>query len=449
MQEAANYLRHILEVWHKIFEDKKTLMRLVRSQDVELLQLRAPGYSSHDSSVISKHFREGTIFPGIKKKDDRKRIWENLQSIECLIPSLFSFFADVKYLQAPAKILRQLCPPSRYSIREAMWRSFTGHGLPDNQWLLQTWEGDAHCRWIQGSSSNQFEFGYQHIWLYALRHWVEMVPECPKKEDGEETPIPYRPDPRRWYEIAKLAAKRGFESDQIDRLLSSDPDREVARQALFKARNPEYFKYDESAFDSYVAELSRIFKSAEEIPPDNLKPCFLTPGCGESLERRCGRVFNNAYKADRKYLFLEQLYQPIHGEASGVSSFAVRVSVYFAFFRRDYSTDTHIKSVKDRAHPPPSHADENGGNGTRPIIESQSGTQGQGLPVNALAIAPGTSGMQAMPSTSGTNYDCTKPGALMTSVSPGEPSTTNNPNADADDAVMAVSEIAPMGPICR
>ncbi|KAF4446547.1 Intracellular protein transport protein USO1 [Fusarium austroafricanum] len=377
-EEASNYLLHILQVWKSILGGKESLMPRVDRQTIELLQLRAPGYSSHDASVVSKNFREGTIFSAIRHQGTRKSIWRNLQSLPCLIPSLYSFFEDLKYLQPPAKVVRQLVAPSKNSTREAMWRIFTAHGMPENQWLLQTGDGEADYQWLQGSSSDQFEFGYQQIWLYAWRYWAELVPECPRKEEGEATPISQRPDPRRWREIARLAARLGFESDEIDGFLSLDPDREIAKEALLKARSPEQFGYDDSAFESYVTEVCRIFNLAKEIPAADSKPCLLIPGCGESLARRCGRVYDNAYKADRKYLFLSHLYDLQHGESSGLSSFAVRMSVYFAFFgRRLPAGNTDKESIGGRL--------------------SQSTTQGQQETTSTSITAPGTSEIQVMP----------------------------------------------------
>jgi hypothetical protein len=186
--------------------------------------------------------------------------------------------------------------------------------------------------WVYGSGEDQFEFGYRQVWLYAWRHWADLVPECPRKEDNEDTPTPQMHDPWAWHGIASLAAKVGFESDEIDRLRLSDPDYEVARDALHRARHPEKFIYEKSEFETYVAEISRIFKRASEMPPEQKTPDILVPGPGEDVKRRSGRVFNDAYKNDRKYLFLQQMYDAQYGKGSGVSSFAVRASVFFAFF---------------------------------------------------------------------------------------------------------------------
>ncbi|KAG4276902.1 hypothetical protein FPRO04_14216 [Fusarium proliferatum] len=388
-EEASNYLLHILQVWKSILGDQKLLMGCVDRQTVELLQLRAPGYSSHDALVVSKGIREGTIFPAIGHQSTRKRIWMNLKSLPCLIPSLYSFFEDLKYLHPPAKVVRQLVAPSKKSTREAMWRAFTAHGMPENQWLLQTGDGESDYKWLDGSYSDQFEFSYQQIWLYAWRYWVELIPECPRKEEGEATPIPGRPDPRRWRDLARLAARLGFESDEIDKFLNSDPDQEIAREALLKARSPEHFVYDDSAFESYVTEVCRIFNLAREKPTNNLKPCLLVPGCGESLARRCGRVFDNAYMADRKHLFLPYIHGKANGEASGVSSFAVRVSVYFAFFGKRLpagNTSTELSDVYVSSN----SADEGRVNSPVILPDSLSATQGQQGTASTTVVTPAT-----------------------------------------------------------
>lgn len=284
--------------------------------------------------------RDRKAFPSVKGQDDLKEIWGNLRTISCLIPSLKSFFDDIKYLHPSAKVLRQLLPPSkRHSIREGMWRIFTAGNLNNGQWILQTGEGEKQYQYMTGSASDQFEFSYQQLWLYAWRHWPELVPECPRKEEGKDTPMPQKPDPGKRYGIAKLAVKLGFESDEIRQLLLLNPDREIAREALLRARNPDRFHYIDSEFDSYVNKICRLFGLAEEMSVVESKPGLVVPGLGESMERRCGRVFQNAYISDRNHLFLNNFYPAASGTGGGVSSFAVRISVFFAFFGQRLPTD--------------------------------------------------------------------------------------------------------------
>jgi hypothetical protein len=63
-----------------------------------------------------------------------------------------------------------------------------------------------------------------------------------------------------------------------------------------------------------------------------IRPPFVVDGEGESLPRRCGRFFQNAYEHDRNHLFLDVLYHPSNAIGKGITSLFVRRSVYFAFF---------------------------------------------------------------------------------------------------------------------
>jgi hypothetical protein len=303
-------------------------MRCLDSSTVEKIQSKAPGCSGYDLAILETAFQEGKLFPTVQNPEDRRAIWNNLVSIQVLIPSLYTFFEDLKYLRASVKILRQLCPPSNFSMKEAMWRIFSEHNLPNDEYLIEISE-DKYER-INPPPADRFEFSYQILVLACWRHWPQLIAECPKKEADGNTPIPQSPDPRMWWTIAARARRLGFESDEISRLLSQDPDREFAREALLKARSPDYFSYGE--FDESVAKLVVIFKSAKEILSEPIEPNILVPGCGESPDRRCGRVFNNAYEQDRRHLFLRYLYKPSRGEGGGISSFAVRSSVFFRFF---------------------------------------------------------------------------------------------------------------------
>ena len=63
--------------------------------------------------------------------------------------------------------------------------------------------------------------------------------------------MPQELDQTKGYGLATLARELGFASDETDRLLSLDPDREIAREALLKARCSRYFQYDETAFERF------------------------------------------------------------------------------------------------------------------------------------------------------------------------------------------------------
>jgi hypothetical protein len=92
--------------------------------------------------------------------------------------------------------------------------------------------------------------------------------------------------------------------------------------------------------------MSAIFKLATSKILSPISPPFLVNSYSESLERRCGRAFNNTYKIDRNYLFLDVLCRPRTGKGRAISSFFVRASIYFAFFG-DYSRSRACPSIQN------------------------------------------------------------------------------------------------------
>src|SRR6266849_4533182 len=81
--------------------------------------------------------------------------------------------------------------------------------------------------------------------------------------------------------------------------------------------------------------MTTIFKLVTPKSPSVVSPPLLVNSRGESLEQRYGRVFNQVYKDNQEHLFLDAFHHLRVGERRAISSFFIRVSIYFAFFR-DY-----------------------------------------------------------------------------------------------------------------
>jgi hypothetical protein len=319
-----------------ILAGRKELTQYVDRMTVENLQLRAPGTSDRDLSAVEKVFKAKALFPGIEDERNRLVIWEKLKTFTYLIPSMYTLFEDIKYLKAPANALKRLFSKTPDTVYQHMTQClFLGRNQSDHTYLIQT--SEQSFREEPGNSTDQIEFGYRQVWLYLWRHWTELVPECPRKDDSAPTPVPQKPNVSKWFELATLTAKLGFESDEINNLLSSDPDRKLAIEVLHKARDPEYFTYEESAFQASINQVVAIFNLAIPKSQDDVL-MILDDACEEALERRCGRTFDKAYKHSRKHLFLDALHQ-YTGNRRNISCMFVRASVYFAFFGR------HIEKV--------------------------------------------------------------------------------------------------------
>ncbi|KAI9855635.1 MAG: hypothetical protein M1813_009681 [Trichoglossum hirsutum] len=329
-EEILHYLDHILKVWSTILGKSLELMALTNQETVEALQLRAPGKSQEDLSILQKFLDNGELFPEISQ-EQRRTIGNNLCKVSVLIPSIYTFFEDVKYLKPCMNIIKRLVgAPFAGTVCRTVKRNFSGVNQEEGKYLYEFSESRFNSE--RGGLADQKKWGYRQLCLYAMRNFPKMIAECPRKEDGQPTPVPMEPDQIIWSEFATIAYKLGFESKEIHRLMSKNPDRELARSTLLRARRPSRFKYDEVMFESFLDKMVQMFTTAVEISHKSVNPPLLENRPGEVLQRRCGRAFQNAHEYDRQFLFLPVLYNPRWGEGTGITSFFVRRSVYLAFF---------------------------------------------------------------------------------------------------------------------
>jgi Protein of unknown function (DUF3723) len=347
-QLIQHYLEEIFDTLKQIFGGRTELFGTLDSTTAKRIHSRAPGSSKEDLASLQKDFEKCELFPSANESQDRQMIWENLQGIKTLIPTLYTLFEDMKYLKEPATVMRRLFGlfgKGKGTIREEMYHNFDPQNLEDDECLIE--ESENIFKPVQCSSDDRFEIGYRQVWLYAWRHWSELIPAVPRKEKREKMPVPQEPDPAIWHQLANMAYGLGFNSNEIARRRSRNPDREGAENYLLRAWPPEEFEYDKESLITQITYMIKLAtkKKQQKIP---IKPPLLISGLGEDIERRYGRAFNKAYEADRKHLFLGTLYNPREGEGGGISSFLVRSSVYFAFFGR-YGANTIVTALPGAA----------------------------------------------------------------------------------------------------
>ena len=98
-------------------EDPK-IMEKLDANTVKEVELTAPGFSERDRNNLHTKMKDGLIFQDFDNQE-REAIWERLLLVskDRLIPSLRSFFEDWKYLERPARLMRELMGrPSDRSI---------------------------------------------------------------------------------------------------------------------------------------------------------------------------------------------------------------------------------------------------------------------------------------------------------------------------------------------
>ncbi|XMA13640.1 hypothetical protein WAI453_006431 [Rhynchosporium graminicola] len=127
-----------------------------------------------------------------------------------------------------------------------------------------------------------------------MRHW----PDMPKKSQKEDPQIktPTKADPAILRNFADLAAKLGFESDQITDL--------------------------------------QQYSGCGNVPTESLqsRPSLVTAGKGVHVKKRYGKQSTREFNEDKQFLFINHLHDERQEQGTSVTSFFVRKSVYLAFF---------------------------------------------------------------------------------------------------------------------
>ena len=259
---------------------------------VKALELRAPRASAQDFDGLQSQLRSGKIFCTLGDVA-REDILARLKSIDGMIPSLFTFFKDLQYLQVCVDSVKRLTSlTNQETVMAAMERIFTGLNQAPNQVVTQITESTFTIR--AGSQKEQVGLGYRQLFLFAMRHILDM----PKESRGHNilAKATSNIDETVLCSFGKLANKLGFESPEITAL----------RQL-----------------------------SSSRLPPQestSFQPALTTDGLGEPIASRCGLPRKQTYERDCKNLFFHNLHTKESAYSSDITSFYVLRARYLAFF---------------------------------------------------------------------------------------------------------------------
>ncbi|EUC39552.1 hypothetical protein COCMIDRAFT_31295, partial [Bipolaris oryzae ATCC 44560] len=331
-EEFLHYISLILATFDYICIKQKRLLIALDRETVRHLQSRCPGTSLSDLKHLEHLVHKKQIFPNV---DDatRQEIWKRLRNTKYLIPTLGSLQHDFKYIRGPAVALHRLLSPTgsrrqhRKTLRDLAELAFSAPQLREKVTIQITNDSTQE---ITGDEHDQFEIGFQQLYLFAMRESWSLVNDCPLKEPAREKPLPKSPDPIVWHNFAKLAYTLGFKSTEVQRLKQINPFQEKARQVLLD-------KHEWSCEDALIQRLLTDTEQLYRMMSQNTsslknEPQMLTHGPGEPVKRRRGRCYENAYDRDKQHMFIKTLLQPVDGYADSVTSLFVRKSVHQAFF---------------------------------------------------------------------------------------------------------------------
>jgi hypothetical protein len=149
-------------------------MRKLDRCTVKTVELTAPGACRRDADLLQSEMKTGRIF-GAFTKQERESIWEELCAVSTyrLIPSLFTFFEDAKYLHGPAECVKQLMDVSNNDhTPRTLKHSFSGANQKEGICMFQVSESQLEAR--PGNVDDQLDLGYRQVWMTALQSYYDM-----------------------------------------------------------------------------------------------------------------------------------------------------------------------------------------------------------------------------------------------------------------------------------
>ncbi len=318
-----------------LYANSVEAMLRVDKATVEALQGTAPGVCRDDHKRLYSQLSSGRIF-GTFPESEREEIWERVCAVsqDCLIPTLFTFFEDIKFLGSATACIRRLMHLSKgNSVTKRLKQLFADSYPKTDQCMIQV--SDTTYVEAPGNAETRLDLGCRQLWLAAFREYRDLPAEPQKKKEllaksrkeADETVL---------FGLASLAFRLGFDSEEIRKILEQSLDREIARRTLLTVRKPEQYIYDN--LEQRIQQLVEVFDTAQERSMElDVKPVDRRQGT--SPPTQCGIPRDLDHDYDRQFLFLSAMHKDLQNDQTVVTSFFVRRSIYLAFFGEELSVN--------------------------------------------------------------------------------------------------------------
>ena len=306
-EEIIEYLATIPAAW-SYFVGGAAMLHKIDRHTIEMVQLRCPANCAQDRTTLDSMMADGTIFSAFEATT-RQEIWQRLLLFTRRVPSLYAFFEDLKYLRDLAgEVVRFVKPLRKQTIRQA-------------------------CRAAFALPLARFDRAYRQLWIGVMRELHSLEPQTGRMEDHERRETQAR-DLKVEYDVARHVQELGFQSSQLEELVTEHPDEKIARRMLLQARRPSEYTYPADVIESCVTQMVAIFRRAQpNSKTDQIPPVLIVDGDGEyDDDRRCGRPHTLASRDCHDAISFDNFHMADSRDVGGLSAFYIRRDVYISFF---------------------------------------------------------------------------------------------------------------------
>ncbi|EKG09993.1 hypothetical protein MPH_12955 [Macrophomina phaseolina MS6] len=355
-EELLRYLTRIADVLGGVLRAANIPPEAVDNVTIAKLELLAPSVSDGDRMRVEGLIRSGEVFPSITNAQKRDAILSALLLTPGLIPTLTSFFENLKYLEPCCYILKKLLPGKE---KRTIFQSLAASYIAPKEQLLEYSTG-SRLRSIVGDE-NALWLAYVQLWAFCMRHFPSMTETAPRKVVGKAKPSKSS-NSALWHYLGDLAIKLGFRTPQALELQRQNPYESLAQQLLRSLRpaSPPDMRH--------VLRVAAACKEIEDDPKVREWP-NLTATDHLPREKRCGRPFEDDFLLDSNFLFVPTIYEIEETKGPEISSLFVKRDLFISFLGNKYTLQPTQNA----------EADEYSSSATRSFaLESPPGTSIQG-----------------------------------------------------------------------
>lgn len=268
---------------------------------VEALQLKVPGLSKYDAELIRNQMLSGKLFPEIRHPLARQQITSRLLAIEHRIPSIFSLFKDIRYLQPAVQMIKSLLPNiSKGTLREALRFHFSGA----NSTTIEIQTSEHKYSSFAGTPKSLFDLAIRQLFLCAIRISAR--------------PLQQRESVYSSVVLAELARRLGFSSESIEAISKHDPYQLMALDLVDRIlpnKKPADLLIRVQPLAKNLKDLVIGLGTSSALRP---VPFITVATLGEPVSRRCGILAWTSTKEginqasdDVDNMFINQMHCPL------------------------------------------------------------------------------------------------------------------------------------------
>ncbi|KAM3074504.1 hypothetical protein ACMFMF_006511 [Clarireedia jacksonii] len=332
-EEIAHYIEVIRKTWSKIVSNDATLMEKLDEDTVKSIELRVPAVSRLDAEFVKEQMKTKALFRHTADTVLRRNIEHEVLELDYLIPSIFTLFKDLRFLEPVSKAIRAILPEpddKKRTLRESLRFLYVASTSDGRSIDIQ--DSEMSFSTILGSFDSTFDLAIRQLYLCAMRYFTDPSNLSSKKNMNPIRQTINAPKRLLGFRLLNLSRRLGFQTLHIPEALE-DPTERLLNDML-NTLPKEIFRFQGSPPTSLIEAFTEYLSSSTIVTNRKIAPSITSVGVGEPLPRRCGRACVTTSE-DRVHLFLRTMHRQLGEYGSDgldISSFFVKRCIYLAFF---------------------------------------------------------------------------------------------------------------------